>query len=54
MEESSLSLTDDNIDDLTDALFDAADEDESGEITFEELKKELEKHPGVIENLTIR
>lgn len=54
MEESSLSLTEDNLEDLTDALFDAADEDESGTITFDELRGELEKHPGVIENLTIR
>lgn len=54
MEESSLSLTDENLEDLTDVLFDAADEDESGTITFEELRAELEKHPGVIENLTIR
>ena len=54
MEESSLSLTEDNIDDLTDILFDAADTDESGSITFEELRAELEKHPGVIENLSIR
>ena len=54
MEESSLSLTEDNLDDLTDILFDAADTDESGSITFEELRAELEKHPGVIENLSIR
>ncbi|XP_048749074.2 NADPH oxidase 5-like isoform X2 [Ostrea edulis] len=53
MEESSLSLGEDNLDNLTDVLFDAADEDKSGEIAFEELKAELEKHPGVIENLTI-
>ena len=53
MEESSLSLTDDNLEDLTDALFQAADKDESGTITFEELKDELEKHPGVIENLSM-
>ena len=54
MEESSLSLTEDNIDDLTDILFDAADADESESITFEELQAELEKHPGVIENLSFR
>ncbi|XP_053387111.1 NADPH oxidase 5-like [Mercenaria mercenaria] len=53
MEESSLSLTEDNLEDLTDVLFDAADEDESGTITFEELRTALEKHPGVIENLTL-
>ncbi|XP_052694613.1 NADPH oxidase 5-like isoform X2 [Crassostrea angulata] len=53
MEESSLTLSEEDLDDLTDVLFDAADEDNSGSITFEELKAELEKHPGVIENLTI-
>lgn len=52
MEESSLSLSAENLEDLTDALFDAADEDKSGTITFEELRNEIEKHPGVIENLT--
>lgn len=36
------------------ALFEDADVDKSGTISFEELKAELEKHPGVIENLTIR
>lgn len=47
-------MSEEDLDDLTDVLFDAADEDKSGSITFEELKAELEKHPGVIENLTIR
>jgi len=54
MEESSLKLSEDDLDSLTALLFEAADEDSSGEITFEELKAELEKHPGVIDNLTIR
>ena len=36
------------------ALFDDADTDNSGSITFEELRAELEKHPGIIENLTLR
>ena len=36
------------------ALFEDADTDNSGTISFDELKSELEKHPGVIENLTIR
>lgn len=54
MDESSLSLSDDALEELTMTLFEAADEDCSGEITFEELLNELERHPGVIENLTIR
>ncbi|KAL3884555.1 hypothetical protein ACJMK2_024688 [Sinanodonta woodiana] len=53
MEESSLSLTEENLDNLTDALFESADEDGSGTITFEELNAELAKHPGLLENLTI-
>ena len=54
MEESSLQLSEDNLDALTMALFESADDDNSGEITFDELREELEKHPGIIENLTIR
>lgn len=54
MEESSLKLSEDDLDSLTALLFESADEDDSGAITFEELKAELEKHPGVLENLTIR
>ncbi|KAL3884556.1 hypothetical protein ACJMK2_024689 [Sinanodonta woodiana] len=53
MEESSLSLTEENLDNLTDALFESADEDGSGTITFEELNAELSKHHGLLENLTI-
>ncbi len=36
------------------ALFDDADTDQSGSITFEELQLELEKHPGILENLTLK
>ena len=54
MDESSLQLTDENLEDLTRALFESADEDNSGSITFEELVTELQKFPGVLENLTIR
>ena len=54
MEESSLVLSEENLEALTDALFDDADTDRSGSITFEELKCQLEKHPGVMSNLTIR
>lgn len=54
MEESSLKLSDEVVDKLTQALFESADEDNSGEISFEELVAELERHPGVMENLTLR
>ena len=53
-EESALSISESDMDDLTDVLFDSADEDKSGAISFDELRVELEKHPGVLENLTIR
>ncbi|XP_060064880.1 NADPH oxidase 5-like [Ylistrum balloti] len=53
MEESSLTLGEENLTKMTDAIFEAADTDNSGEISFEELKTELEKYPGVMENLSI-
>lgn len=53
MEESALQLSASVLDDLTDALFEAADQDESGTISFEELRQELEKYPDVMENMTI-
>ena len=54
MEESAMQLSDEDLEDLTDALFDEADEDGSGAITFDELVGELDKFPGVMENLTMR
>ena len=54
MEESSLNLDDEAVESLTLALFQQADEDDSGEITFQELLKQLQRHPGILENLTIR
>ena len=54
MEESSLVLSEENLGALTDALFDDADTDRSGAITFQELQCQLDRHPGVMSNLTIR
>ena len=54
MEESSLKLSDEDIDELTRALFNEADEDGSGEITFDELQAELHKYPDIRDNLTMR
>ncbi|RDD42245.1 NADPH oxidase 5 [Trichoplax sp. H2] len=51
--ESSLEFSESNLNALTQALFESADADGSGTITYEELEGELQKHPGVIENLTI-
>ncbi|KAJ8311769.1 hypothetical protein KUTeg_011124 [Tegillarca granosa] len=50
--ENSLSFDDDKLDALTDLFFDSMDEDNDGTITFNELKNELLKHPGLIDNLT--
>ena len=52
--ESSMQLSEEDLQDLTDALFDDADEDGSGAITFDELVGELQKYPEVMDNLTIR
>lgn len=54
LRESAISLPEEKLDDLTLALFESADKDSSGAITFEELKAELENFPEVMENLTIR
>ncbi|XP_029010740.1 NADPH oxidase 5 isoform X2 [Betta splendens] len=53
LRESAISLPEEKLDDLTLALFESADKDKSGSITFEELKAELETFPEVMENLTI-
>ncbi|KAM9311945.1 NADPH oxidase 5-like [Gastrophryne carolinensis] len=53
LKESAISLPEEKLDDLTEVLFQSADKDSSGSITFEELKEELERFPEVMENLTI-
>ncbi|XP_046504942.1 NADPH oxidase 5-like [Equus quagga] len=53
LRESAISLPDEKLDQLTLALFESADKDCSGAITFEELRDELQRFPGVMENLTI-
>ncbi|KFP07259.1 NADPH oxidase 5, partial [Calypte anna] len=53
LRESSLDLSPQRLGDLTRSLFEAADKDRSGSITFEELREELEAFPEVMENLTI-
>ncbi|KAM7240084.1 hypothetical protein CapIbe_009579 [Capra ibex] len=51
--ESAISLPQEKLDQLTLALFESADKDCSGTITFEELRDELQRFPEVMENLTI-
>ncbi|ETE62892.1 NADPH oxidase 5, partial [Ophiophagus hannah] len=53
LKESSISLPEEKLDDLTRALFESADSDKSGSITFEELRGELQCFPEIMENLTI-
>ncbi|KAM8996987.1 NADPH oxidase 5-like [Ara ararauna] len=53
LQESAIALPEERLTDLTLALFEAADKDRSGSITFEELREELEGFPEVMENLTI-
>ncbi|KAG5311935.1 NOX5 oxidase, partial [Pseudoatta argentina] len=52
MEENGMKFSDEQIEDLTIALFEEADQDNRGAITFEGLKKQLEKHEGLLENLS--
>ncbi|NWX19954.1 NOX5 oxidase, partial [Aegotheles bennettii] len=53
LQESSIALPEERLGDLTMVLFEAADKDHSGSITFEELREQLEAFPEVMENLTI-
>ncbi|XP_043282159.1 NADPH oxidase 5 [Venturia canescens] len=53
MEENGMKFSDEQIEDLTLALFEDADQGNRGAITFEALKKQLEKHEGLLENLSI-
>ncbi|XP_039225533.1 NADPH oxidase 5 isoform X2 [Crotalus tigris] len=53
LKESSISFPEKKLDDLTMALFESADSDNSGSITFEELRGELQRFPEIMENLTI-
>lgn len=54
MEENGMQFSEDQIDDLTIAMFEDADPTNRGAITYEALKNQLEKHGGLLENLSIR
>ena len=41
-------------DELTTALFEDADVERRGALTYDALKAQLEKHGGLLENLSIR
>nr|XP_018898413.1 PREDICTED: NADPH oxidase 5 [Bemisia tabaci]XP_018898414.1 PREDICTED: NADPH oxidase 5 [Bemisia tabaci] len=53
MEENGMQFSEEQIDDLTMALFEDADNESRGAITYEALKNQLEKHGGLLENLSI-
>ena len=54
MEENGMRFSEDQIEDLTIALFEDADSESRGAITYSALKNQLEKHEGLLENLSIR
>lgn len=54
MEENGMKFSEEQIEDLTVAMFEDADPNNRGTITYEALKNQLEKHGGLLENLTIR
>lgn len=47
-------MSDEDVDELTTVLFEEADIDNSGQILFDDFQTALEKHPGLINNLTFR
>ncbi|XP_017779285.1 PREDICTED: NADPH oxidase 5 [Nicrophorus vespilloides] len=53
MEENGMRFSEEQIDDLTVAMFEDADTNNRGAITYEALKYQLEKHGGLLENLSI-
>ncbi|XP_017078957.1 NADPH oxidase 5 isoform X1 [Drosophila eugracilis] len=53
IKENGMEFSEDQIEDLTSAMFEDADPHNSGEITYEALKNQLHKHGGLLENLSI-
>ncbi|XP_022235749.1 NADPH oxidase 5-like [Limulus polyphemus] len=53
MQENGLTFTDVQLQDLVMTLFEEADVDKSGVISFEKFRAQLNRHPGLIENLSI-
>nr|XP_049706149.1 NADPH oxidase 5 [Helicoverpa armigera] len=53
MEENGMQFSDSQLLDLTTAMFEDADTEKRGAITYEALKKQLENHEGLLENLSI-
>ncbi|XP_072389152.1 NADPH oxidase 5 isoform X1 [Diabrotica undecimpunctata] len=53
MEENGMQFSEEQVADLTLAMFEDADSNHRGAITYEALKNQLEKHGGLLENLSI-
>ncbi|XP_074037293.1 NADPH oxidase isoform X2 [Leptinotarsa decemlineata] len=53
MVENGMQFSEEQIDNLTMAMFEDADTNNRGAITYEALKSQLEKHGGLLENLSI-
>jgi predicted ferric reductase len=53
MEENGLQFTDQDLEHLTKNLFDDADHDDTGELSFENLVQLLNRSPGLLENVAI-
>ncbi|XP_026735659.1 NADPH oxidase 5 isoform X2 [Trichoplusia ni] len=53
MEENGMQFSDDQLLELTTAMFEDADTEHRGAITYEALKKQLSNHDGLLENLSI-
>lgn len=53
MKENGLIFSENEIDELTRMLFEDADTDGSGSITFNEFRDQLQRHPAFLENLSL-
>jgi hypothetical protein len=53
IDENSLKISDADLDKLAETLFNAADVDNSGTVTFDKFMAHLEKQPAVLANLNI-
>ena len=51
MDESGLLFSEEEIDNLSNALFDETDQNDNQQITFDELKNQFKRHDGLLEQL---
>lgn len=53
MEENGLEFSEEDLEHLTLTLFEDADDDETGELSYEKLVKLLSRKPGLLENVAV-